>query len=165
MTYDESRNSGEVLYYFGQAGGTLRTGLVNPANSSVIGNNGPLVIGNAIFGGSIQDSAFRNPGSGVVDEFAIWHDELTAAEIAAQFNAAAGPAPTLSIQLASPNVVLSWPASTSLNYVLEATNALNAATLATSNWPSAGPATVVGTNYVVTNALSSGNSFYRLRKP
>ena len=74
-------------------------------------------------------------------------------------------APTLKIQLAGANVVLSWPSSASSSYALEATNALNTATLATSNWPSAGAATIVGNNYVVTNALSSGNQFYRLRKP
>jgi hypothetical protein len=71
-------------------------------------------------------------------------------------------APTLKIVLSGSDVVLSWPASTASSYALESTNALSSAT---NNWPSAGTATIVGNNYVVTNALSAGNLFYRLRKP
>jgi hypothetical protein len=166
MTYDESRNSSEVLYYFGQAGGSLRAGLLNPANASVIGDNGPLVIGNMIYGGVIQDNAFRNPGQGAIDEFAIWHEELSAAEIQAQF-AAMSPVvlPQLNIALSGGNVLLSWPASTPASFALETTNALDSTTISAASWPSAGIPTVVGSSYFVTNAVSSGNRFYRLHKP
>lgn len=164
MTYDESRNTPEVFVYFGQVGQTLANTSFNPANNSVVGDNGTLWIGNR----DTLTSGFRNPGVGAIDEFAIWHDELTAAEIAAQFNATtpviAGPAPTLSIVLSEGNVVLLWPSNTAAGYVLEATNVLDSTTIGVTSWPSAGVATVVGTNYVVTNTVSAGNNFYRLHK-
>ena len=59
---------------------------------------------------AITNNAFRNPGEGAIDEFAIWHDELSPAEIRAQF-AAMAPAvsPTLTILQAGSDVILSWP--------------------------------------------------------
>lgn len=161
MTYDESRNTPEVYVYFGQAGGTLVSSSFNPANASVVGDNGPLVLGNKIEFGGITNNAFRNPGEGAIDEFAIWHEELSTAEIAAQFNAlVSGPAPTLSIVVSEGNAILSWPNTTPASYVLEATPALVGQT-----WTNAGSPATVGTNFVVTNALSGEASFFRLRKP
>jgi hypothetical protein len=168
MTYDESRNTPEVNVYFGQAGGTLSVDTMNPANNSVVGDNGWFVIGNKIELNAIGDNAFRGPGEGVVDEFAIWHDELTPAEIRAQFAAMAPTTiarPTLKIELSGGNALISWPASTPGSFVLETTNALDSTTISAPIWPSAGSPAIVGSNYVVTNAVSSGSGFYRLRQP
>jgi hypothetical protein len=163
MTYDESRNTPEVNIYFGQVGGTLTKDTMNPANNSVVGNNGPLVLGNKIELGAITNNAFRGPGSGAIDEFAIWHDELSSAEIAAQF-AATAPlvSPTLSIVPSGANIILSWPATTPSTFVLESTNALGG----NLPWPTVpGTPAVVGGSYVVTNAVSNDKQFYRLHKP
>jgi hypothetical protein len=167
MTYDEKRDTPEVYLYFGQAGGTLTTNLANPANNSVIGNNGWLVLGNKIESfTTITNNAFRNPGDGAIDEFAIWHDELSAADIQAQF-AAMTPAvsPTLTILQAGSDVILSWPSSTPSSFVLESTNVLDATTIGAPSWPGAGTPSLVGANYVVTNPISSNSRFYRLHKP
>ena len=166
MTYDESRNTPEVYLYFGQAGGTLNTNLANPANNSVVGNNGWLCLGNKMELFSITNNAFRNPGQGGIDEFAIWHDELSPAEIQAQFAAMTpAAAPTLTILQAGSDVIVSWPSSTPSSFVLESTNVLDATTIGVASWPSAGAPSVVGANYVVTNPVSSDNRFYRLHRP
>jgi hypothetical protein len=166
MTYDESRNTPEVYVYFGKVGGTLTRDSMNPANASVVGNNGPLVLGNKIEFGVITNNAFRGPGNGAIDEFTIWHDELAPSEIAAQF-AAAAPLirPTLSIVSSGTNIIISWPADTASSFVLETTNVLDSTTISAPIWPSAGSPSLVGPNYVVTNSLSAGSSFYRLHKP
>ena len=104
-------------------------------------------------------AAFRNPGQGAIDEFAIWHEELSAAEIAAQFNALVAH-PRLGIAIADGNAILSWPNTTPASYVLQAAPALVGQT-----WTNAGSPVIVGSNFVVTNALSSSASFFRLHKP
>jgi hypothetical protein len=166
MTYDEKRNTPEVYLYFGQAGGTLTTNLANPANASVVGNNGWLCLGNKMESFAIGSNAFRNPGEGAIDEFAIWHDELSPAEIRAQFAAMApAVAPNLTIVQTGSDVIVSWPTGTPSTFVLESTNVLDATTIGAPSWPSAGSPSVAGTSYVVTNTVSSDNRFYRLHKP
>jgi hypothetical protein len=166
-TWDETRNSaggGEVRFYIGQAGGTLSSGAIDIGNDSVVGDNGTNFIGNR----DLLNAGYRSPGSGVIDDFAVWNEELTVDEITAQFNAAlnapavVGPPPQLSIVISGPNALISWPASTSSSYLLETTNVLSSSGAAI--WPSAGASSIVGTNYVVTNVLSTGSSFYRLHK-
>jgi hypothetical protein len=83
VTYDETRDAGEVLWYLGQAGGvTLSSGTINIGNVSVVGDNGTFTIGNSAVGAS---GAFRNPGNGQLDEVAIWNRELTSTEINSQY--------------------------------------------------------------------------------
>src|ERR1051325_2732526 len=161
IAYNETHNSnpGEVRWYLGPIGGTLANGVINIGDDAVIGDNGPLAIGNRVVSGVLQDNnSFRNPGSGVIDEFAIWNDELTTAEILAQFNAlsvSSPPAPALKILLAGSDVVLSWPSSTSTAYALE-----SATNLTSSLWSSAGPPPVVsGSDFVVTNGVSPGEKY------
>lgn len=156
MTYDESRNTVEVATYFGKAGGTLITSSFNPANNSVVGDNGTLWIGNA----KDLTSGFRNPGSGAINEFAIWHDELTPTEIAAQF-AAITPStpPTLNIAAFGGDVLLSWTTTGTSGYNLESSPSLS-----TPVWTGAGSPTVVGSNNYVTNAASGSAKYYRLKK-
>ena len=158
MTYDESRNTPEVYIFFGPAGGTLSSTSFNPANSSVIGDNGPLVMGNKIQAGIIGNNAFRNPGNGAIDEFAIWHEELSPAEITTQFNALVSH-PTIGIAVEGGKAILSWPITTPTNFVLEAASAL-----AGQTWTNAGSPTTIGSTFFVTNDLSPGASFFRLHK-
>jgi hypothetical protein len=158
MTYDESRNTPEVFVYFGRVGATLSSTSFNPANNSVVGDNGTLWIGNR----DTLTSGFRSPGQGAIDEFATYNDELSPSEIAAQFNAilnvAAAP-PSLAIALAGTNVLLSWTINNTAAYHLESANSLSPATWVTNT----SPVTVIGANNVVTNAASSGQQYFRLK--
>jgi hypothetical protein len=162
MTYDEARNTPEVYTYFGQAGGTLISDIANPANASVVGDNGWLVLGNKREISAIVDNAFRGPGSGVIDEFAIWQDELGPAEIQAQFAAMVAPVepPTLGIALTGGNVVLSWTTEGTAGFELESTTSLS-----TPSWTGAGTPTVVEDMNYVTNSVAGNGTYYRLSKP
>ena len=165
MTYDENRDSqsgGEVRYYLGPVGGSLTNGLVNIGNTAVIGDNGTVYLGNK----NDLKSAFRNPGAGALDEFAIWSEELSPAEISAQFAAVtyvvpSVPLPTLQIALDQHNVVLLWATNNTDGFLLETTASLPNTS---ATWAPAGSPAVVGSQNAVTNAIS-GSSFYRLRKP
>ena len=77
-----------------------------------------------------------------------------------EFSPCAFAGPRLSIQRVPPNAVrLLWPTNPS-GFNLEFNTDLNGA-----NWQSASPASVVeGTNNVVTNATTSPQQFYRVRK-
>jgi hypothetical protein len=66
--------------------------------------------------------------------------------------------PSLSITASGANAILSWPASFT-GYALESTPSLS-----TPVWTGAGASTVVGTNNVVTNALTAIPKYYRLKK-
>jgi hypothetical protein len=100
-------------------------------------------------------------GNGQVSQIAIWNAPLTSNQVAAQFNALTvqSTPPTLSIQLQGSNVIISWPAASGSSYSLEKTPSL-----APTNWTAVGAATLVGTNYVVTNSTGSASQFYRLTK-
>jgi hypothetical protein len=164
FAYDEARDStagGEVHYYVGPVGGILSTGAINIANDAVIGDNGTIYIGN----NATLVNGFRSPGTGVIDELAIFNDELSAAEITAQFLAvtnvvASGPAPTLSVSLSGSDAVLSWPAATPASFALEATG-----DLLNGPWTNAGTPTTVGTNFTVTSPTVFPYQFFRLHKP
>jgi hypothetical protein len=67
------------------------------------------------------------------------------------------PPPTLSITLSGINVILSWPSSTDPSFTLFSTPSL-----LSPNWTSAGAATMVGSQYVVTNAIGGSPASYRL---
>lgn len=160
MVYDETGNN--ILdVYFGPAGGTLSKSEYDPTNDDLGGGDGGgLAIGNRR---DTFTGAFRNPGSGVIDEFAIWHDMLSPAEIETQFaavtNTPPGP-PTLNIAQAGTDVVLSWTTNDTAGYSLEST-----ASLTPASWSSNGPPpTVVDDSYVVTNSAAGGEKYYRLIK-
>jgi hypothetical protein len=82
MTYDETRDDGEVIWYLGRAGDTLASGTNDLANDAVVGDDGTLYIGNEFD----ITSGYNNPGNGRIDEFAVWTRELSAAEAGAQFS-------------------------------------------------------------------------------
>jgi hypothetical protein len=158
MTWNEARDSDEVHWYLGAAGGSLTSGMFNPANDSVVGDNGPLWVGNR----DTWTAGFQNPGSGAVDELAFWNVELSPAQIQQQFAAmlvAPAPRPVLSITQAGTQIILSWPTNAS-GFTLEATPSLSAPA-----WTAAGTPTVVADRYQVTNSLVGVAKFYRLRKP
>ena len=162
ITFDETRNNDEVHWYWGRVGGTLTNGIFNPANDSVVGDNGIFTIGNR---SNINDTAaFRNPGSGAIDEFATYNDELSPGEIAAQFNTilnvAAAP-PSLAIARAGTSILLSWTTNNTAAYHLESATSLSPATWVTNT----SPVTLMGANNVVTNAASSRQQYFRLKKP
>jgi hypothetical protein len=96
VTYDEARDAGEVRWYLGLANGSLSSGTIDMGNSSVIGDNGPVV-----FGGLDQfrpNNSYQNPGNGEMDEIAIWNRELSNSEITSQFNAITGaPEPSTAL--------------------------------------------------------------------
>lgn len=95
LTWDEQANTSEVKWYIGLVGGTLSgPTTVDISNSSVIGNDKSLFIGNRLndTGGTFT-SGFRDPGEGSVDEIAFWNSRLTDPNINAQFNALPGNQP------------------------------------------------------------------------
>ncbi|MEO7299251.1 MAG: autotransporter-associated beta strand repeat-containing protein [Verrucomicrobiota bacterium] len=70
--------------------------------------------------------------------------------------------PTLTITLAAPNVIISWPTNNSAGFTLEKTANLNSPI----TWsPVTQPVIVSGSNNTVTVPVAAGNVFYRLRKP
>ncbi|MEO7300478.1 MAG: autotransporter-associated beta strand repeat-containing protein [Verrucomicrobiota bacterium] len=70
--------------------------------------------------------------------------------------------PSLTITLAGPNVIISWPTNNSAGYTLEQTPNLNSPI----TWsPVTQPVIVSGANNTVTVPVAAGNVFYRLRKP
>jgi len=84
VTYDESRDAGEVRWYLGLPGGPLNSGTLDMGNSAVVGDNYSVSFGNRSAGNQVS---FSNPGDGGIDEIAIWNRELSSSEITAQFNA------------------------------------------------------------------------------
>lgn len=163
LTYDESITNQTVAWYLGQPGATLRSGTLNYLTGVKAGQGNVFIIGNH----TNFNGGWRSPGSGRIDEFAIWHRILSPTEISNQFTAltpstsVAGP--RLTITRSGANVLISWPASTPGSYSLEATNVLDSTTVHAATWPGAGVPTLVGPNYVVTNPITGAKRFYRLR--
>jgi hypothetical protein len=161
MTYDNSRNNDEVHWFIGKVGGTLNAGTNNISNTAIVGDStSPLFIGNRMG----TNNAFRNPGSGTIDEYAIWTRELTTNEITAQFAAAASgsvsvPAPYLTISPSGGSVIIAWTTN-SAGYNLEYTTTLPN----TNTWTAAGAPVVNGASNTVTTATSPAVRFFRLRK-
>ena len=161
MNYDESLPAQQVNWWLGQPGGALQSGVVNAVSNSLAGMGTVFLMGN----NTNFSSGFRN-GSGVdgqLSEFAIWHRTLSGTEVTNQFNGLVSvpvvAAPELSIALSGVNVILAWPSSTDPTYNLQST-----ASLSSPSWGSAGSASIVGSQFVVTNALTSNPLFYRLAK-
>ena len=67
--------------------------------------------------------------------------------------------PTLALNPIVTNVVCSWPVADSLGFILETNSDLSA------NWTGAGSGSLVNGQMVITNNISSGARFYRLRHP
>ncbi len=146
--------------------------------------DGVDIFGSMSQGGTLMDSYTDSDSSGIANHFGMigfWANTsafgssttagelvdngITFSNIKIEVVTYSTPTPTLNIAHSGNNVLLSWPASTPSSYVLEATNVLNSATIQATNWPNAGTPSIVGTNYVVTNAVSADARFYRLHKP
>jgi len=102
LTYDETRDAGEVKWYLGLIGGSMNSGTINIGNVSVAGDNGTLVLGNNGVGAT---ASFRNPGTGHVDEFAVWNRELNNSEINLQY-ASLVPEPSILTLIAMSGALL-----------------------------------------------------------
>ena len=163
ITYDETETNHQVDWWVGRPGTELQSGFFSAASGSRAGEGDIFYLGN-----TVDDNAgFRNQsasftGNGQISQIAIWNRLLSTNEVAAQFSALTVPPtpPTLSIARSGANVILSWPASADPAFVLQSSPGLSSPA-----WSNAGSPVVVGTNNVVTNAISPNNvSFYRLMK-
>lgn len=84
LTYNEAAAAApnKATWYIGPAGGTLISGMTTNSEESVAGD----ALQNFYIGSHTNGNAgFRNPGSGRIDEFAIWNRILTPTEISNQF--------------------------------------------------------------------------------
>ena len=82
FTYTEaSTTTNKATWYLGRPGGILASGLTTNAPDCVAGDGTDFYIGN----NPALSAGFRNPGSGTVDEFAIWNRQLSGSEVQAQF--------------------------------------------------------------------------------
>ncbi len=86
LTWDETRDGGEVKWYLGHVSGTLSSGSINITDTAVVGNSSTVYVGCRLNSGNTL-STFRSPGNGALDQIAFWNSELTADQITAQFNA------------------------------------------------------------------------------
>src|ERR1051326_318701 len=105
VTFDESLTSQQVAWYIGQPGGTLSGGTLSYLPGVMAGQGDIFVIGNH----TNLNAGWRNPGTGLIDEFAIWHRILAPAEITNQFTALSATAtvvrPALNIARAGDQVL------------------------------------------------------------
>jgi hypothetical protein len=165
VTFDESLTNQQVTWYLGQPGGALIGGTLNYLPGVKAGQGDIFVLGNH----TNFNAGWRSPGTGRIDEFAIWHRILTPAEITNQFAGLASVTtvapPVLTITRSGDDLLLSWPASAPGDLALEMADVLDSTSIGTPGWTSAGTPSLVGSDYVVTNVISAGNRFYRLRSP
>lgn len=153
FTFDNASQL-EVLYVNGVAVATASAG------KSMSYDSHPLLLGADIENGA--PSYFLN---GQIDEASIYDRALGPDEIDSIYNV--GSAGKQAVTLAAP-VLFMDPISPGLARIYWSTNFSNYhleynASLATSNWAASGRTPVlVGSNFVVTNSMSSGQKFYRL---
>jgi hypothetical protein len=101
---------------------------------------------------------------GKYNEVRLYTGAMTPSQVQASF--ASGPdsigqqAPSLSTRISGNNLVISWPASAT-GYALESSGALGTG----ATWTAVGGAVQNGSNMEVTVPLSTGNRFFRLKKP
>jgi hypothetical protein len=165
MTYNEAQTNKQVQWWLGPLGlatPVLATGTLSAISNSLAGSGNVFILGSST---NLVSNSFRNSTpttQGRIQDFAIWHRLLAGTEVTNQFNALAASvaaAPTLGIALSGTNVILSWSSTTEPGYGLQ-----SAANLISPTCNSAGTATTVGAQFVVTNGLSSSAQFYRLKK-
>jgi hypothetical protein len=127
-----------------------------------IPNNGFTVIDSLLIKGGLVQSAVATKDVAQAGSYNVTWD--SAGQEGAQLYLVAvqsQPAPPLQIQASGSNVVVSWPTS-AVNYSLEMTSRIIQSNTwaAVTNMPS-----VTGSQNTVTNPISPGNLFYRLKKP
>ncbi len=143
---------------------------LGPAQPAQVGsvNTDPLIIGNFQ-----SDLAINRLYTGLMDDLGLWNRALTAREINGVYqNALAGKplntnisAPNkplnLSLTLALPNLIVSWPNATDLGFVLEGTDSLQTPI----RWAAASlPVVTNGVLNIVTIPTTNTSRFYRLRQ-
>jgi len=106
----------------------------------------------------LEGSTLDGMAFSVYDGRATWDNAGKFAIVAT--NSASTENPSLSIMKQGANLVVSWPA-TFTNFTLESSSGLGAS----ANWVAVpGLPMVVAGRYTVTNAVGTGNRFFRLRK-
>ncbi len=121
-----------------------------PVSTNIYTMAGPVSLDTAAIG--VQTDGGDPPYSGLIDEFAIYTNALSAARVQEHYLAALAPLPSLSISKSGGGVTVSW--NTTGFILQETTNSLNNA-----SWldiPNA-------TNSPVTVPIGTSSSFYRLR--
>lgn len=165
ITYNETATNQQAHWWVGQPGATLQSGFFSATNGSLAGAGNIFFIGNQATNNPASDSnALRyqnssHTGNGQIAQMTIWNRVLSTNEVTAQFAALTvqAPPPVLSIVRSGSNVILSWSSSADPAFAL-----YSSPSLSSPGWTSAGTATVVGSQYVVTNAIGGSPAFYRL---
>jgi len=141
VSWNESRDAGEVFWWAGPVGGSLSSGVLNINNAHLVGDGNAVTIGNRSASDSLAWRMTANPGT--IDEVAFWGRELSEEEVTVQFNEAAGdiPAPEATLHitdiqlgnggnmslLGEPGVVLSFVTEAGRRYVIEWCDTLSGA--------------------------------------
>ena len=94
VTYDETStiggqpNTNKANWYVGllKGNGSLFSNTVTCDPSSVAGDASDFLLGATRNNSGVIGSSFKNPGTGQIDEVAVWSRQLTPAEIQAQFS-------------------------------------------------------------------------------
>lgn len=139
-----------VVARFNSSGDLTAISQANPNQVSVASGTAmasfagviPIICGSYSTNLTLGRTSFTNSGN--TDVFAAW--------------CMISPAVTMSTR--GSNVICSWPAADSVGYSLQTASDMSAA-----NWSSAGAGSSVNGRVFVTNAISSGVRFYRLRHP
>ncbi len=144
---------------------------INPSSATFGSANAPTPTLTTISGGDIANDSIasfiffrRGSGNTGLEPAALTADEL---RIGTNWASVTPPAaitviPTLNAALSDANLVLSWTTSAAGFNLYSAPLAFSSS----SDWTAvSGTPSIVGTNYVVTNALTGGRRFYRLSDP
>jgi hypothetical protein len=160
VTYNETLTNQQTHWWVGRPGTTLQSGFFSSTNGSLAGAGNAFYIGNDVSdANALRYQNQSRTSNGQISQMAIWNRVLSINEVTAQFAALTvqPPPPVLNIVRSGANVILSWPSSADPSFALYSTPSLSS-----PNWTSAGAATVVGGQYVVTNAIAGSPAFYRL---
>jgi hypothetical protein len=147
LNYDETVVTNQVTWWLGQPGTTLSSGVIAAVSNALAGAGTSFVIGNSTTFGSGFRGGTGLPGQ--IDEFAIWHRQLTGVEVTNQFNAL--------VALGNPSVSL--PAISGISPASGATNGGTTVTITGQNFlPGAtvqfGSSTPVTATYVDSATLT-----------
>ncbi|MCP5488150.1 MAG: hypothetical protein H7A43_05825 [Verrucomicrobia bacterium] len=96
LSWDDTRDAGEVHWWLSPVGGTLSEGVLDLDDTAVIGDGSRWILGNGSAGGFSpwrRDDGANHPGG--LDEVALWTDELPEVSISNLFTAAAVGGPSV----------------------------------------------------------------------
>lgn len=153
-------DSESSLYVADQENHTLRRITRSSGRDWTVSTIGGLALEPGTADGSGSDARFNKPWGVAVDAAGLLYVADYANHTIRMGVPPWGPVPTLQIQFAGDQVVLSWPA-TATNFLPETRVLLTgpAAWLSLTNNPA-----IIGSSLVVTDRLENSSAFYRLRK-